>query len=330
VFESLLAPGNAWTRTVSAFGDACIPADLPVGLDTWGDPDDWSIPVYTAQASARLVPLYYSPQAWSRVASGEWRRSGNTTKVEDQILQSCKERFPFPGNVFSSTSVNAWKLPDQYNEVQNPQVGPRMVLANTTHLPAPGPDGHMCIKQSYTVALETYGTIVLSGGAIVALSYSMVQLTRDGDGFENGQTASMLPCYLGLLKDGEVTSGRINHALAITVPARLLQPAIVAPAYAFDRNAMTETPPYSGGLPMGSRVALPRSFLFANLRTEEGKVIARAAMERGFIVVDRGGQGITIRTLRNETKAKQRPALRKWNQALQDDLQSIFARVVRA
>ena len=76
-------------------------------------------------------------------------------------------------------------------------------------------------------------TIVLGSGQVVALSYSVTDPSSLGDGWQNGQTASMLPSYAGQLYDNEIANG-ITHAIAITIPATLLVPIIRYPAYAFD------------------------------------------------------------------------------------------------
>lgn len=84
--------------------------------------------------------------------------------------------------------------------------------------PAPGPDGHRAVIQPDGRIVETYATIVLSSGQVVALSYSVTDPSSSGDGWQNGQTASMLPNYAGQLDDVEIANG-VNHAIAITVPA---------------------------------------------------------------------------------------------------------------
>ena len=146
----------------------------------------------------------------------------------------------------------------------------------------------MAVTQPNGSVVETYATIVLSSGQVVALSYAITSPTGLGDGWQNGQTASMLPNYAGLINDDEITAG-IKHAMAITVPAQSLAARIAYPAYAFDRDAMTAIPPYGGAIPMGSRLALPPSVPVSSLGlyTAEGIAIATAAKTYGFIVVDR-------------------------------------------
>ncbi|HWU00843.1 MAG TPA: hypothetical protein VN229_24605 [Terriglobales bacterium] len=329
MFESFLVALSLWTTPVSpAAPSTSLHIDAPVGLDTWQSPDAWSIPVYSAETRDPLQPVLYNEGAWWKVATGQWKRFGNSPAVEAEIRQSSTEHFPFPGNVFSSTSTSEWKLPAQFNKLVNPATGPAHFHLRADMLPAIGPDGHMAVRQPDGTVLETYATIVLSSGEIVALSYGLPRLTSAGDGAENGQTASMIPCYLGVIDDQEIASGTISHAMAITAPARYLAPQIAYPAYAFDRNALTEAHAYAGALPMGAHLALSPKIDIAslNLATAEGRAIAQAAQTFGFIIVDRGGEGFTIRIRHNSDQSL--AAMRSWSSPLQADLNTIFAHLV--
>jgi hypothetical protein len=330
VFEALLLAANIWTSDVPplAAHGKYLTLDAPIGLDTWLSPDIWSIPVYTSSRRDSRRPLLYNPDAWSNVAEGRWQRSGNNPKIEQEILATSSTTFPPPGNVFSSTSPQTWTLPATFNKAYLPDTGFASFYASAQDLPAPGPDGHMAVLQPDDTVLETYATITLSSGQIVALSYSVSDLHSAGDGYQNGQTASMLPSYLGVIDDTEVTAGHINHAMAITVPSRFLSPQIAYPAFAFDRNALTESPPYSGSLPMGTRLAIPADTALDSLKlkTSSGRTIAAAAHRYGFIIVDRGGEGITMRIRRNSPKPND--DLHNPTPELQDDLRVIFAHLI--
>lgn len=327
MFEALLLAANIWTSNVppTAAQGTYLQLDAPVGVDTWLSPDIWSIPIYSSSSSDPKRPLLYNPQAWSNVAAGRWQRAGNRPAIEQEILAGSLPAFPITGNVFSSISPYDWVLPTSFKKT--PTTSTMFHVANDA-LPAPGPDGHMAVMQPDKTVLETYGTIVLSTGQIIALSYSVSDLHSLGDGYQNGQTASMIPSYLGVIDDSEITAGKIDHAMAITLPARFLTTQIAYPAFAYDRNALTQTPPYSGPLPMGARLAIPAKLDLndLHLRSPAGQAIAAAAQQHGFIVVDRGGEGITLRIRHNA----QQPAdiLHHWNADLQADLQAIFSHVV--
>jgi hypothetical protein len=295
------------------------------GLDTW-DGNSWTVPYYSALPTDDLHPLLYNEKAWINVANGKWLRSGNPLSVESQILASSKSTFPYPGNVYSSISVKSWALPQNYNKTLNPISLPRKFYFNNNMLPAKASDGHIAILQPNGRVLEAYAAILLSSGQLIALSYAITDPKSRGDGWQNGQTASMLPDYAGHIYEDEIFNG-INHAMSISIPARLLKTTIKYPAYAFDRNATTETPPYSGNIPMGGRVALPPSLNISslNLQTFEGKSIAHAAKEYGFIVTDRNGEGITLKA--QPTSISSASLLRTWNSKLQEDLLVIFNKI---
>jgi hypothetical protein len=330
MFEELLLAASVWITPAVAPPDATpVTRHVAVGLDTWQRPEVWSVPVYEATGRDPVRPLLYNANAWAKVVSGAWQRYGNPAKVEAQILASSKDAFPFSGNVYSTVSRTSWQLPERFNETLNPSHVPAKFHLAQAMLPAPGPDGHMAVRQPDGRVLETYGTIRLSSGTLVALSYAVIDPRRSGDGFENGQTASMLPVHLGLLDERSVQAGSINHAIAITLPARLLAPEIAHPAYAFDRGALSEQPPYSGSLAMGTRLVLPAALNLdaLELQSAPGRVIAAAARRYGFIVVDRGGAGISLRVRRNAA-ADAGSALRSWNAPLARDLAQIFERLV--
>ncbi len=302
-------------------------AEVAVGLDTWLDADAWTVPCFQARLSDSPHRLLYSPDAWAMVARGLWRRAGNPPKIEAAILASASPAFPPPGNVFSSISATSWVLPAWL--AGRPRLHDLTFRFAPDMRPAAGADGHMAVGQPNGLAVETYATIMLASGDVVALSAAVTDPDSLGDGHQNGQTASMLPDYAGLLQDDDIATG-IDHAMAITVPAGLLAPAAAYPAAAFDRGALTEQPPYAGTLPMGARLALPASVNIQSLslRTQAGRAIATAAQSFGFIVVDRGGGGITLRVRPNAPHP--RPELHAWNTDVQTDLRVIFAAVQRA
>src|SRR5262249_12278466 len=117
---------------------------------------------------------------------------------------------------------------------------------------------------------------------------SAIDARGDGTGWWNGRRASMLPSFAGLIRKGEISRGRIPHALAIQAPPAMLTQAAVWPAATFDRNSG-----YSGTVPMGSLLAIPPDVDIESLGlSTNGRVIAQAAQDYGVYVVDRGGSGI--------------------------------------
>jgi hypothetical protein len=325
-FFSLTSAWNVQIPSTATYSGVPAVPNFVAGLDTWDSSNTWTIPGFAATSADPLRPLLYNSSAWYKVYTGEWARWSNSRSVERAILASSSNWFPYPGNVFSSTSTSSWVLPASYNKTINPGNGPASFSLGASMSPAPGPDGHRFVAQPDGRIVETYGTIILSSGQVVALSYSVTDPSSRGDGWQNGKTASMLPIYAGQLYDDEIAKG-ITHAIAITVPAKLLAATITYPAYAFDRDAATAAPPFSGVIPMGGRLALPTAVAIASLglKTPEGWAIARAAQRFGFIVVDRGGSGITLRVQPNARFRDK--ALHSWNSPLQDDLNAIMVKV---
>jgi hypothetical protein len=316
--------GSAWNLKISRaakFETAPGVTGLLVGLDTWGAGDAYTVPCYRTERTDALHHLLYNRFAWSKVARGLWQRSGNPPAVEAEIEAESGRHFPPPGNVFSSVSASAWVLPPFMQGLPPPP--PQDFRFTPAMLPPSGTDGHMAVGQPSGRVVETYATILLSTGDVVALSYTLSNPAGLGDGHANGQTASMLPNYAGLIQDEEMKSG-INHAMAVSVPAALLTPLIAAPAATFDRDALTTHPPYSGSLPMGARLALPPGTKLT-LSTPEGQAIAKAAARYGFILSERGGSGITLHVRPNAPH--QDPVLHSFNEPLQSDLNAIFAQV---
>jgi hypothetical protein len=268
-----------------------------VGLASWLG-DTTAVPIYRSTTNDPLISVFYDENAYGKVVAGDWRRFGNSRRVEAQILRDAVPLFPFPGNVYSSQSATAWTLPASYDRFRNPTGGkPFQLHMPPGARPNTGYDGQLVVYQSDGTVFESYATIVLSTRRIVCMAYRITGPGGRGDGWQNGLTASMIPTYAGILTRADLASGTIPHAISIKLPGSLLAPAYVYPAAAFDRNPQTSAEePYSGSVPMGGRLAIPRSvdLSMLGLTTNVGRMIARAVQTYGFIVVDRGGEGVTI------------------------------------
>jgi hypothetical protein len=94
-----------------------------------------------------------------------------------------------------------------------------------------------------------------------------------------GVAASGLSLLGGLLRDGEVRAGRVDHPIAISVPevtARVFR----APATRTDGKS-------AGGIPLGSRFRLDPAVDVGRLPlSPAGRVVAAAAQRYGFVVTD--------------------------------------------
>jgi T5SS/PEP-CTERM-associated repeat protein len=291
------------------------------GLSSWSG---GSVAIYYAQTTDPLVPILYNPNTWYEIASGGWKQSGNSASIEEQILATSQSTNPIPGNPYSTqVSGLTWNsipsgLPSSYDSWE--QVAGQTLYAYVPAgaIPPAGADGQTAIIQPNGTVIELYAPIILSSGTWVSSMFSVTNAATDaGVGADNGRRASMVENYAGALRDIDVSSGTIDHALAITIPGSMLAQAISGPALAFDSNSSD----YSGTLPMGAHLALPANLGLANLglMTSFGTEMAIAAEDYGMYVVDRGGSGISVLVQNAPTSS----ALANWSSAEQHDLNAI-------
>jgi len=103
-----------------------------------------------------------------------------------------------------------------------------------------------------------------------------------------GVRPSGIPLLAGLIRADEVRAGRIEHALAMAIPAPRAG-VFVPPA----STALDATPERAGrdmNLPMGARLQLNPDYDIENTLLSPGaKVVARALQEYGAIIVDESG-----------------------------------------
>jgi hypothetical protein len=300
--KTYLAASGPWRAGISAnavFSEVQSLSAYPVGFSSWLVPDGVSVPLYWAVLADRSVRVLYHADAWSMLASGTVHAAGNPPDVELHIRAGASAVFPFSYHPYVSQSGREFRLPRQYAPIRRNADGTAPAVRTPAGLRSSGnADGHMVIFQPDGSAFEAFAAITLSEGTVVCASYQVTDSAGPGDGRQNGVTASMIPVYAGLVRKVELDAGLIDHAIKIVAPASLLAPEFVYPALAFDRAALTEDPPYSGTLPMGARLAIPKDVDLAGLklRSQVGKVVAEAAQRHGFIITDRGGRGITLIT----------------------------------
>ncbi|MFZ1426528.1 MAG: hypothetical protein WAS21_07145 [Geminicoccaceae bacterium] len=326
--SSPFGSGSVWNRPPGSQRSSIGPvAGFRVGLTSW-EGGAWSSPIWYAKSSDPLVDVLYLDNWW-QVATGQWRRSGNSADVERAIRAKASVTFPFPSNVYSSQSTRAWVLPADYDRMIPSSTVVRF-RAPPNAVPASAADGHMDIIQPDGRMLECYGAIRLSSGSFVCGRYQLMEPWRQGDAWMNGLTASMIPMFAGMIRDEEAYRGKILHALQVRIGPQALTTAWTAPAAAFDRDAMSNGTPYSGSLPLGSRLALPVSVdpdHISGVRSTFGRMIARSMKNYGAIIIDRGGSnGITIGV---ETGATH-PDLVNYTYGHQAEIEAIFRLVERA
>jgi hypothetical protein len=155
------------------------------------------------------------------------------------------------------------------------------------------------------------GATVGNTGDYAVAYYGLYDGAREyGDGYTNGETASMMPNIGGVIQQRDADRGVIDHAMNIVGnPAFMVaQTPPTYPAYAQD-NQVSNPPAYGGTtptLPIGARMVLPKSFNVTSPGTHNscaanswcdptfGLIFATAFQNYGAIITDRGGAGFVI------------------------------------
>lgn len=312
------SPWNTKMAATTTYSAVQTIGNYPLVLTSWLK-DGGNVSIYYAHNSDPVRQVLSNTHTWDHIYDGSWLRAGNNATVEQQILSSSTETNPYPANPYSTQKADLYwyngGLPSSYDKASP---GPTYAHIPDAALPTNGTDGYTVVIQPDGSALEMYSPIKLSSGNWVSLMSSFTPaLTGQGDGHENGRTASMVENYAGVLRDADFANASIDHALALVAPPTMLTTAFTGPALAFDSN-----PNYSGTLPMGSRLALPHNLDISTLglTTALGNKIAHAVQDYGMFVVDRGGSGFTLVTENNPKTT----SMNTWTSDMQKDLDTII------
>jgi hypothetical protein len=248
--------------------------------------------IYQASHNDRAAKLYIRDYTlWDLLHSGKVKTTGNSPDVEDSLRKASSSQPVFPANYYS-TIVESPPGKRTWPTNVNPLLSK---WTNSIYTPlnaaaSADDDGYLAIMQPSGLILECYAGVVCSNGDVVCSMASFTDPSSDGTGVNNGRCASLLDNYAGLIRKGELTQGKIPHALSCHISRLLLNPSYVWPAYAFDMNDN-----YKGTVPMGSLLAIPPQVQLDTLGlSAKGLIIARAAQDYGIYVVDRGGDGSII------------------------------------
>jgi len=152
--------------------------------------------------------------------------------------------------------------------------------------PAAGTDAHLhVVDPSGRWVDEFFG---VSGTPPVVSTRYHVRNDLLGDGVSGGGTRAYGGSAIGgLIRSWEVSSGSIQHALAVALEGEQLATGPVWPASSQDGNAATA---YSGAVHMGALMALPPDVDVNALGlSHEGQMLAHAFQDYGGYVVDLGG-----------------------------------------
>jgi hypothetical protein len=285
------AASSIWKRRISTtarYGAA------PGVQDAYFGPGDgrWTCSVaIAASCSDPIGAVRFTPwgpgSTWEHLHHGG-PNVGNPPDVEARLWNAATSATPpLEWNFYSTT--------DPTDDVAS--VPPESYLPHSRfwrphfHLPpsatpSPDSDGMLAIFQPDGWALDLYAAVVLAGGRVVAMNGSWIDGSGSGSGYHNGVRASMLPSFAGILRRGELDS-EITHALAAKAGPELLTRQCVFPAYAWDTNST-----YTGALPMGSLLAIPRTVDLEPMRpmvSARGWRLLQCLREFGVRIVDRGG-----------------------------------------
>ena len=249
--------------------------------------DHWTCGVYAAKKTDRVGRLFFRKDTWRKLHQG-LPNSGNSATVEESLRRGALEDPPLPANYYSTVTPGSSKpsWPRDFHRATD------FYYSRTFHIPlgavpSPDSDGYIAISQPNGWVLDCYSAVVLANGDIVCGMGSYVNALGEGTGWSNGRRASMLPSFAGLLRDGEITSGDIKHALVCQISRLVLAETAMWPASAWDTNSR-----YRGSLPMGALLAIPQTIKVDALPlTALGKVLAHALQNYGVYVADRGGDG---------------------------------------
>ncbi len=275
-----------------------------VGISLGLNYNEWTCGFYTAKNSDGTGTLYFQNDMWNILKHGvnigkmyyKVYNDSNLPIVEAYLRANAhplpyrpNTTIPWPANFYSTITPGS----------SDPSWPKAVVLqaskayfSNTFYIPegavpSPDVDGLIAILQPNGMTLDCINAVVCSNGDIVCSMASYVDTSGEGTGLSNGRRASLIPSFAGLIRDGEISSGDIKHALVCLMSATVLKEEALWPAFAWDTNAG-----YTGSLPMGALLAIPRDINIESIGlTANGKCLAKALQNYGVYVADRGGPG---------------------------------------
>ncbi len=261
----------------------------------------WTVSFYRAtREDPEVKILLQEPGMWGKVNKGEIKNLDNSPEIETALRGAA---LPGP----------AYDQPYYASPATIPHPSLRKDYRTSIHCPrgvrpSPDSDGHLAILlDDGKTVFEAYCAVVLANGDIACPLASFYDIA--GDGTAVGLRASMLPAIGGLIRQGELESGRIEHALSFLLYRGCMDwGSHVWPAVAHDMNSG-----YSGSIPMGARLAIRRDVDLSKAGlSAKGQVIAQALQNYGMYLVDRGGEGMTIQAELGYAAADPTRQYREW------------------
>jgi hypothetical protein len=155
--------------------------------------------------------------------------------------------------------------------------------------PAPDSDAHMVIVQPSTDTMwEMWGARKAADGWHMKFGGRMDDLSKSRGYFPKSQgwggTATGLPMLGGLIRISELSSGRINHALALGIPGPA-RGKVVWPAQRGDGDSDD-----ADAIPEGTRLRIDPDLDLDKVKMPPfTRMLAEAAQDYGIVVVDKAG-----------------------------------------
>lgn len=220
---------------------------------------------------ANAAPLYFNGNSvWNKPITNTTLMNGSSSMIQ-----------PLAGRSVDLIGIN-WggSSPVAYAQPTDPLV---TVRGMTFHLPTSaqadsGSDGKLMVIDGGT----GYSFYRFNRTNLTAEAGGSGDITASGDGLTvnvwGGRATGWM--YLpGLIMKSEIQAGKIEHALAISLPVGNVASGYIWPARASDGSG--------GSIPMGARIYLDPSINVDNLPLDTGgKIIARALQIYGAWVAD--------------------------------------------
>ncbi len=207
--------------------------------------------------------------------------------------------------IYAARASDPWV---QVRDMENARVFSAQVPVSAR--PDPMGDGHLVVVDpAHRFSLEMYRARLLSGGGIVARRAFRVDLLGPGmflrDGKFPGVRAMDASGMGGVLRAWEIDAGRIDHVLTFSLPYSRLAHGPVWPSA---REDFWGFKVYSGHVPIGTLVAIPRGVDLGRLGLSPGGLaLGHALQDYGAYCDDSvGTDGIA---LASEPAAEGLPAL---------------------
>lgn len=272
-------------------------------VNTNSESGQWSGSVYVAKTTDPVAKLYtrdgFGTWQWPFLDSNPGKNSGYDQATEQHLIDTSH----LGSNSADQAHYNKTTVPFNSDQggVRVPPQGIHISRVDylsqfympVNAVPSEDSDGAIDIVQPDGFVVEGYASVVLSSAqhGLVTSFNSIFDGKGDGTGVSaNGVRAGGMTFLGGIIRQGELNSGKIHHALAGVGTKSFISEAAVWPSVSFDPNYGQVTP-RPEGTPIGALLAIPPDINIDSIQglSEEGKVIGHALQDYGYYLADRGG-----------------------------------------